>query len=167
MEGMITITTPTGLDKLVEIYQQHLKDTAGLSPGTRLSYERSVREFLATQYRASAQRLDLRLLSTPIVLKYLTTRGAQYAPASLQRLGAVLRSFFRFLVLTGCCRQTQVPTIPAIRTGGRPSLPDYLSGQELARLLGVVDRRTKQGLRDDALTLCLAKLGLRAGEVAG
>src|SRR5205823_179614 len=86
---------------------------------------------------------------------------------SLQRLGSILRSFFRFLVLTGRCRQTQVPGIPAIRTGGRPSLPDYLSCQELARLLGAFDRRTKQGLRDYAVILCSAKLGLRAGEVAG
>src|SRR5205823_4737600 len=150
-----------------EIYQQHLKNTAGLSPRTCVSYERSVRQFLETQYRASARGLDLRLLSPPIVLKYLTSRGAQYAPASLQRLGSILRSFFRFLVLTGRCRQTQVPGIPAIRTGGRPSLPDYLSCQELARLLGAFDRRTKQGLRDYAVILCSAKLGLRAGEVAG
>ena len=49
----------------------------------------------------------------------------------------------------------------------REALPTHLSRPELRQLLGKFDRRTVVGKHDYAIGLCLARLGLRAGEVAG
>jgi integrase len=45
-------------------------------------------------------------------------------------------------------------------------LPIYLSRPQLKALLEVFDRRTLAGKRDYAVILCLARLGLRVGELA-
>lgn len=48
----------------------------------------------------------------------------------------------------------------------RPKLPWYLEAQEVEKVLESCDRRRKMGKRDYAILLLLARLGLRAGEVA-
>ena len=56
--------------------------------------------------------------------------------------------------------------MPSISGHHREDLPAYLSRAQLQDLLKGFDRSTLLGKRDYALTLCLARLGLRAGEVA-
>jgi len=56
--------------------------------------------------------------------------------------------------------------VPQIASRAKHDLPVYLSGQQLEMLLDSWDGSTAQGQRDLAIGLCLARLGLRAGEVA-
>jgi len=46
------------------------------------------------------------------------------------------------------------------------TVPKYLSDEEVEQILASCDRRTSVGRRDYAVLLLLARLGLRAGEVA-
>lgn len=56
-----------------------------------------------------------------------------------------------------------VPTVPNWRLA---TLPRFISADEVLRLVRSCDRRTHGGRRDHAVLLLLARLGLRAGEVA-
>ena len=56
-----------------------------------------------------------------------------------------------------------VPTGPNWRLS---ALPQFLKAEEVAWLLQSCDQSTPQGQRDYAILLLLARLGLRAGEVA-
>src|SRR5438046_7280642 len=47
-----------------------------------------------------------------------------------------------------------------------PSIPRAIGVDEARQLLASIDRRTAIGLRDYAILLLLARLGLRSGEVA-
>ncbi len=163
---MNKITSPNGISHLVELYHVHLKQSAGLSPGTCANYVRYARDFLNAQLRRCPKGADLGAISTPVLLSYLTRRKTRYRPITLQQLASCLRSFFRFLVLTARCPAEAVPAIPAVKTPGAPDLPEYLTVAELGHLLQVCDRRTRLGLRNQAILVCLARLGLRAGEVA-
>lgn len=160
--GMKLVTSAYGLDRLVQRYRTHLETTVGLRPGTCAYYTRYVRQFLAGQ--TPRARLWPK---TPAVVEYLKDCAGGCCPGQLQQISSALRSFFRFLVLAGRWAPRSVPFLPAVRASGRPSLPEYLTGPELARLLKSFDRRTKQGLRDYAWMLCLARLGLRTGELIG
>lgn len=46
------------------------------------------------------------------------------------------------------------------------SLPRYLSAEDVERVIESCDQLTKERLRDRAILLLLARLGLRAGDVA-
>jgi integrase len=75
-----------------------------------------------------------------------------------------LRSFLRYLhhkglnPLAGC--------VPSIRRWKLASLPTYLSAVQVQTVLDGCDRATALGRRDYAILMMLAKLGMRAGEVA-
>jgi site-specific recombinase XerD len=56
--------------------------------------------------------------------------------------------------------------MPKVACRVQRDLPVYLSQEQLKLLLGSWDRKTAQGQRDLAIGLCLARLGLRAGEAA-
>jgi len=56
--------------------------------------------------------------------------------------------------------------VPAAAGRRDASLPRSLTSGQVARLLASCDRRTAMGRRDYAMLLLLARLGLRAGEVA-
>ena len=49
----------------------------------------------------------------------------------------------------------------------RHVLPRYLDSAPFARLMACLNGSSPRGLRDLAIKLCVARLGLRAGEVVG
>jgi integrase len=60
-----------------------------------------------------------------------------------------------------------VEAVPTVANWRLASLPKSLSVDEVAALLASCDRRTRFGRRHFAVLALLARLGLRAGEVAG
>jgi integrase/recombinase XerD len=59
-----------------------------------------------------------------------------------------------------------VSAVPRVPFKKLSQLPKYLTARQLHHLLQSFDRKTAIGRRDYAMVLCLAYLGLRAGEVA-
>ena len=84
----------------------------------------------------------------------------------MQVLASALRSFCRFLCVSGHHSRDLSPALPSIAGDRREELPVYLSPEQVEQVLGGLDRRTVAGKRDYALVLCLARLGLRVGEAA-
>jgi integrase len=93
--------------------------------------------------------------------------------AHVQGLGRVyarcyvsaLRTFLRYLVVEGRCRpglEQAVPTIPSWRLS---SLPRYLDPLDVERVIESCDPSKPCGVRDRAVLLLLARLGLRAGDI--
>jgi len=90
---------------------------------------------------------------------------AGYAPASIARRLASLRSFFRFAQRDGL-----VPTNPAkpLRNPrAARKLPHFLSTDDLKRLLEIPPAKTSLGLRDRALLEVMYSAGIRVSETVG
>ena len=78
---------------------------------------------------------------------------------------SALRAFLRYLGVEGRCRpglEEAVPTIPAWRLS---SLPRYLDPLDVERVIESCDLSKACGVRDRAVLLLLARLGLRAGDI--
>lgn len=93
--------------------------------------------------------------------------------AHVQGLGRVyarcyvsaLRTFLRYLAVEGRCRpglEQAIPTIPSWRLS---SLPRYLDPPDVERVIASCDLSKPCGIRDRAVLLLLARLGLRAGDI--
>jgi site-specific recombinase XerD len=74
--------------------------------------------------------------------------------------------FLRFLVATGQCAAGLDQAIPTIAHWRLARLPKYLSGEAVERVIASCDLTVSIGVRDRAVLLLLARLGLRAGDVA-
>ncbi len=92
------------------------------------------------------------------------TRGHRTRQA--RTTATVLRMFLRFLITQGRCAPELLIAIPTIAGWRRSSLPNDLSAEEIERVIDTGDGTTAIGERDRALWLLLARLGLRAGDVA-
>ncbi len=100
---------------------------------------------------------------TNFVLQDSSIRGRR----STQLMTAVLRSFLNYIFQKGRTPINLAAAIPAAAGGRLSELPRYLEAAQVEKLLRGCDRRQKVGRRDYAILLLLARLGLRAGEVAG
>lgn len=137
----------------------------GLSPKTCRDRFRDVRRFLEAVH---VRRIgDLRALTAVDLVNYLTDRSADYQPASLRNVASAVRDLLRFAQQRGWISQPLELAVPKIACGAHNDLPFYLSSPQLESLLASWNPRTAEGRRDRAIGLCLARLGLRAGEVAG
>ena len=74
--------------------------------------------------------------------------------------------FLRFLIAHGRCEPDLLHAIPNIARWRQASLPSYLSAEAIEQVLGTCDDTTALGARDRAVLVLLARLGLRAGDVA-
>jgi integrase/recombinase XerD len=79
---------------------------------------------------------------------------------------SALRSLLGWLHVTGQVPVSLAAATPSVAGWRLSSLPKGLEPAELRRLLAGCDRRTPAGRRDFAVMLLLARMGLRAGEVA-
>jgi len=77
-----------------------------------------------------------------------------------------LRAFLRYLHCKGLNQLALAGCVPSIRSWKLAGLPTYLAAAQVQKVLDGCDRATALGRRDYAILVMLAKLGMRAGEVA-
>ena len=88
-----------------------------------------------------------------------------HAPASAQSAATALRVYLRFLASKGQCRPGLDQAIPPVANWRLSALPRYLMADDVERVIASCDDSKPQGIRDRAILLLLARLGLRAGDI--
>jgi integrase/recombinase XerD len=152
------------IDVLVERYRGYLLGERGLAAGTASYYERVARLFLS-EVSAPDGGIDLGRLTAGEVGRFVLEECAARSVGSAKNVVVALRSLLRFLHVDGVAAGDLAGAVLAVAPQAR-SLPRALDPGAVARLLASCDRRTSTGRRDFAVLTVLARLGLRAGEVA-
>lgn len=148
---------------IISEFEAHLRKNRGVTNGTCLVYTRYVSEFLLVRYGTGL--VSTGDLSRRDLVDFVMQRASRYRPKTTKLMITALRSFLRFWQMKGFCDERLTQSIPTIPNWPLSELPKTLDEEQLATLLGVFDRTTKQGLRDYAIVICLAEMGLRVGEV--
>jgi len=161
---MLVRQTLHGIDTILDAFTEHLRTNRGASPGTCDRYSREVRTLLEQTCRGGPP--DISRLTTAPLRAFVIERAARWSPRTARRAATAARSFLRFLHLHGVSDGTLVHAVPAVRDTHRSTLPPALTTAQLHQLLAAIDRSKPVGLRDHAMLMCLAYLGLRAKEVA-
>ena len=91
----------------------------------------------------------------------------QRSVPSAKAFVSALRCWLRFLHAQGLTTHELVGAVPCVAGWRGGWIPRGLSEAEVAALLDHTEATTTVGLRDRAVLTLLARLGLRAGEVAG
>jgi len=152
-------------DDLTQLYVGYLRTDRGLAENSVLVYAPCVRNFLA--YRLSKTgSLAIETMDAETIRAFLVERIAHRASESARLLAVALRSFLHFLFLRGKTPRNLSPAVPMVRTYRQSAVPAVLSPEEVERVLSATDRSNPRGRRDYAILLLLARLGLRAGEIA-
>jgi len=152
------------LDVLVEAYKEHERRTRGLRERTLRGYEWNVRLFVRTVL--GDDPVNPAALGCGDVMRFIASMSERLSPASMRTVGSALRSFFRYLRVAALCDRPLEAAIPVVACWRLSSLPRFLNDDQLEQVLASLDTGRPCGLRDRAIVLSLAALGLRPGEVA-
>ena len=98
---------------------------------------------------------------------FVLDRASRHGLGHAKQVVTAVRMFLRFLAATSQCAAGLDQAIPTIAHWRLASLPKYLSHEEIERVIASCDLTRPVGVRDRAVLLLLARLGLRAGDVAG
>jgi site-specific recombinase XerD len=109
---------------------------------------------------------DLGKISQADVTRYIERHARDWSAGSGKAMCWALRSFLRYLHHKGLNPLALADCVPSIRRWKLANLPTYLSAAQVQTVLDGCDRATALGRRDYAILMILAKLGMRAGEVA-
>jgi integrase/recombinase XerD len=162
---MKCIRLSPGLDRLVEEYDHHLSDAAGLAPQTCAQRVRYVRRYVRAWCKGRRFKPRWSIADAPGLLRYVLQLSRGCHPRTLSCQAGAVRSFLRFLRLTGRAPVGLEHVLPPIRKClPEPATP--LKARQVHRLLRAFDSGTAAGVRDYALVLLAARLGLRAQEIA-
>ncbi|MCB5292843.1 tyrosine-type recombinase/integrase [Arthrobacter sp. SO3] len=152
------------VEALLAAFDEHLQGSRGLCLGTRRNYAGHVEQFLKQISPAGVvDTADIRAVD---VVDFIGSSAKRYGGSrTVGHVATSLRSFFRFLRATGLRTDRLEDSVPTVQH--RPSdLPRHLDSTQLARLVASLDSwSTPRGLRDGAIVLCMARLGLRSSEV--
>lgn len=143
-------------------FEEYLRRVRGVCPETRHNYAGHVAAFVTVAFPEG--RVQLERVIAGDVADFVTTASGRWAPATVGLLTTSLRSFFRFLRSEGLDAGRLELAVPMVqrRTTG---LVKHLAPQVLEELLGSLGSSTPRDRRDRAMTLLMARLGLRASEV--
>jgi site-specific recombinase XerD len=98
---------------------------------------------------------------------FVLDRASHHGLAHAKQVVTAVRMFLRYLVATGQCAAGLDQAIPTIAHWRLSHLPKYLSAEAVERVIASCDLTIPIGVRDRSVLLLLARLGLRAGDVAG
>lgn len=155
---------PSPVELVLRRYVSYLVGERGLTAGTARGYVDCVRPFVATRVRGGV--VDLAGISAADVAGFVLAACPGRAVGSAKLIVCAVRSFLRWLRLTGQAPTSLAGAVPSVAGWRLSGLPKGLEPGQLRRLLASCDRRTPTGRRDYAVLLLLSRLGLRAGEVA-
>ena len=147
----------------IRTYLNSVRVEKGLADNTITAYRRDLGKFAAfgQQRKLSTQHVQRRDVVDFLAMLY--HRGLD--SRSVARHLTTLRNFFRFALIEGYITEDPSATVESPKF--RRALPDFLSLEEVDRLLRQPDTNTVSGIRDRAMIELMYSCGLRVSELCG
>jgi site-specific recombinase XerD len=146
--------------KLVADFKTWLRKHRGASDPTIKLYARDAARMM------TALGADPIGWTPAVVRSYFMDCASNSGSGTVEKLTTSLRAFLRYLAVEGRCQAGLDTVVPAYAHWRFADMPRYLSAEQVSRLIAACDGESIARRRDRAIVLLLARLGLRAGDVA-
>jgi integrase/recombinase XerD len=150
-------------DYILKGYTQYLKHERGLSTVTVESYVRIIHCFLCKRFPKS--EVLLKNLTSAEINKFVFEQTKVYSLGYVKKITTALRSFLIYLLFSGDVKVNLAASIPTVADRSQVELPKYLPTEDVNKLLRSCDQTRAVGIRDYALLILMARLGLRTKEI--
>lgn len=145
-------------------YLGYLRQDRGLAKNSLLVYGPFIRDFLDSHSAGDGSLLP-DAFDAVTIRNHLLARSKGRSAEYTRLMAVALRSFCHFLFLRGDTARDLAGSVPSVRKWRQSTVPTFLTPEQQEALIASADRSTPTGLRDYAILLLLARLGLRAGEI--
>ena len=151
------------LDVGIQQFLDHLRVERELTPATVEAYGRDLSRFAHFAAGRTITRADGHATRSTCSISWCTSTSASSSARSQARRLVALRQLFKFLKAERIVTADPTEDVDLPRFGRK--LPEYLTIDEVDRLLAAPDRRTPRGGRDAAMIETLYATGLRVSEL--
>ena len=158
-------TPPSPVEALVAEYRSWLMIERGLATATVLRYMNLASRFLGERAVAVGGRFVDELVGVDVIA-FLVRETARCSVGAAKGRVAELRALLKFLYLKGYTSRNLATAVPGVAGWHDTTVPAGLAAADVERLLDRCDRDTSVGVRDFAILMLVARLGLRSIEVA-
>lgn len=144
---------------MLDEFRSWLSQHRGLKPQTVTTYLYALERFLPSLSDDPAH------YDSAAIRRVVFEHARSNSIVQTKHMITSLRAWLRFLAAMHRCAAdlaTAVPTVPHWRLS---SMPRYISADAVERLIASCNPQRAAGLRDRAVLLLLARLGLRAGDI--
>jgi site-specific recombinase XerD len=145
---------------LVAYFKVWLRKHRGASDSTIKLYARDAAHLMA------ALGDDPERWEPAAIRSFFLDRASHCGNGTVEKLTTSLRAFLRYLAVKGRCRAGLADVVPGYAHWRLADAPRYLAAEQVNRLIAACDGEVVARRRDRAIVLLLARLGLRAGDVA-
>jgi site-specific recombinase XerD len=159
----ISARTLTPVERCTQAYAQYLREARALTEATIINYRPVIDRFLNNNFNSGPVKLS-RLTACDVV-QFVKNQAPQLHRESAKRLTIALRSFLRYARYRGEVTLDLAAAVPVVANWSMSSIPRAIAEDQARKLLASIDRSTAMGLRDYAIVILLARLGLRSSEV--
>jgi site-specific recombinase XerD len=147
-----------------EDFARYLRKERRLSEASVLTYVRIAELFLSkTVNKQSETECDL---SCQKITEFICKAARCVSPRYAQLMTCALRSLLRFLYIDGKISNDLSLCVPSVAEWKLSTLPKFLEPAQVEALLAAIVPEAEIQKRDHAILLLLARLGLRACEIA-
>jgi len=152
-------------EALLAQYQAYLTSQRGVTAESARGYGYVLRPFLH-RHQSADGALDLGGLTPGDVTSFVVSHVPRLRRGSAKLTVSALRSLLQYLHVQGIIPETLAMAVPSVARWRLAGLPKALESEHVNRLLASCNQDTLVGRRDFAILTMLARLGLRAGEIA-
>jgi len=149
---------PTERWPILGAFRIWMRTQRGIADSTLDTYQTTLVDLL----RALGD--DPKNFTAQAVRIFVLERAKPHSRGRAKSIATSTRAFLRFLVATGQCPAGRDYAIPRFANWQLASVPKHLVAEDIERAIVACDGESR--LRDRAIVLLLARLGLRASEVA-
>lgn len=153
----------TPAEEWLAVFENHIRSVAGSSEATVRRYRSVLSRFLSERF--GTVELNWGALDADCLSDFVTREALRRKNFGRKVPGTALRTMLRYLVFCGDVRPGLEGAVPTVRHCKHAALPARLTEQQIASLF-VEPPITPTALRDRAVLLLLARLGMRAREIA-
>lgn len=155
----------SSLQLLITSFRDWMVRERGLASGTVIRYERTAGRFL-TEQALHGDVLDVAGLNGTDVNAFLLRECARVSAGSAKGRVAELRALLRFLYLEGLTPLQLGGAVPPVGGWRLATIPPLVSAHQVQQVIDHCDTTTTVGVRNRAIMLLVARLGLRSVEIA-
>lgn len=146
----------------IDLFLDYMQETKKLSENTRVSYQRDLNKLNRYLEEKGIQKpADITVTQLESYVLYLEQQG--FAAASISRMLASMKAYFRYLLRSGvisvdCAEHIKAPKV-------EKKEKEQLSAEEVFLLLDQPSKDTDKGIRDRAMMELLYAAGIRVSDL--
>lgn len=153
----------SSVEEWLRTFADYLEHVTGCASTTRINYLRNARRLFQELFADG--EVEWEKLTVLVLTQFVRHEAAKLQPSACGQPVTATRALIRYLAFRGVVSEGLLGAVPAVLTKRHATIPRAIPAADVERVIASCVEGASYGLREKAIVLLLARLGLRAGEV--